>query len=443
MKWARNRAWAGVVSAGLAAWVVGWAGGAAAAPVSPATPPAIDLSKVDPRGQKVVFWHHYTRERKETLARIIDEYNRTNPYGIQVQAEFMGTHKDIYGKVLAAVQQGSLPQLVDAYHNQAREYYKLGAVTDLSPFMYSAAWGLPDVVRKDYIEELLTGDNFQGVQVAFRPHFSVELLYYNRDWLTELGYAKPPQNWSEFTQMCRKAKAQPFSRSPDPGRSLGFMLEEDASRLASMVFSRGGDFANPEGTGYVFDTPAVKTSLSMLRQLLRDGAVEVFREPYADRRAFSTGQVLFAMRSSSGLLAFKTDIESGLDFDWDLAPVPYEGPAPVNNVYGSSVSVCGSTPERELASWLFLKWFTEPYQQTRWVQGSIYFAVRKSAVQEYEPYFRRTYTFLGTGKSEPALPRYEEVRKLVVKAMVGIVNGEDMDKTLARLQWEANQTPTK
>ncbi|MEW6754959.1 MAG: extracellular solute-binding protein, partial [Candidatus Latescibacterota bacterium] len=181
-------------------------------------------------------------------------------------------------------------------------------------------------------------------------------------------------------------------------------------------------------------------SLGMLRNLLREGAIEVFREPYEDRRAFSNGQALFAMRSSSGLLAFRTDIESGLDFDWDVATVPYEGPGPVNNIYGSSISVCRSTAQKELASWLFLKWFTQPAQQTRWVQGSIYFPVRRSAVQGYDPYIRRAYTFLGRGKSEPSLPRYEEVRKLVAKAMVDVLNGQDMDRVLSRLEWEANQT---
>ena len=444
MERAKFITWVRMLIVGMLAGVWGYPGGAQAGTSPVPGEGGANLEKVDPKGQRVVFWYHYTRERKETLARLLEDFNRTNSYGIQVQGEFVGSHKELYAKMKEAIQTGRLPQLVDAYHNQAQEYLRAGAVIDLAPYMDSPQWGISEADRKDYLEELLAGDNFQGVQVALRAHFSVELLYYNKDWLKELGYEKPPQNWSEFAQMCRKAKAQPFSRSLDPGRSLGFMLEEDASRLASMVFSRGGDFMNADNTAYTFNTPQAKAALSLLRELRGEDAIELFSQPYADRTAFSTGKVLFAMRSSSGLLAFRNDIEAGLDFDWDVVSVPHEGPAPVNNIYGSSISVCGSKPEQQLASWLFLKWFTEPAQQKSWLQGSIYFVVRKSAVRGVEPYARWTYTFLGTGKSEPSVPGYESVRGLVAKAMVDILNGAvDTAPALSRLEVEATQTLRK
>ncbi|MEW6753763.1 MAG: extracellular solute-binding protein [Candidatus Latescibacterota bacterium] len=234
---AGHRAGVRALIAGAVVCGAGLAGQAAAAP--PAAT-GIDLEKVDPSGQTVVFWYHYTRERKETLTQLIEEFNATNPHGIKVRGEYMGSHPDIHARMTQAARQGSMPQLVDAYHNQAREYLKAGAIVDLTPYMASPAWGLVDTVRADYLDELLAKDNFQGVQVAFRPHYSFELLYYNEDWLRELGYRQPPRTWVQFAEMCRKARAQPFSRSADATRTLGFMLEEDASRLASMVFSRGG-----------------------------------------------------------------------------------------------------------------------------------------------------------------------------------------------------------
>ena len=57
-----------------------------------------------------------------------------------------------------------------------------------------------------------------------------------------------------------------------------------------------------------------------------------------------------------------------------------------------------------------------------------------------EPYFRRTYTFLGTGKSEPSLPRYEEVRRMISRAMVDVLHGQQMDRVLGRLEFDANRT---
>ena len=84
------------------------------------------------------------------------------------------------------------------------------------------------------------------------------------------------------------------------------------------------------------------------------------------------------LRSTSGLPFVEDGVASGAGFDWGVAAPPRTGLEPVVNFYGASVSVCRTTPERQLAAWLFLKWFTEPPQQARWVKASNYFPARRS-----------------------------------------------------------------
>jgi len=400
----------------------------------------VDLEKVNPQGQEVVFWYQHTHERGQAMQALIEDFNRTNPYSIRVRGEFAGDYHEIYNKMRLGIQEGSLPQLVVAYRYQAQAYSQAGGVVDLNPYMDSPKWGLSEEERADYVQAFLEKDNVQEVQIAFRPQFSMELLYFNADWLGELGYDGPPGNWSEFAEMCRRATEQPFSRSADPQRSLGMLLEVDASRLASMVFSRGGDFMNAWRRAYTFNTPPVKESLALLRELVRDGAVELFREPHADRVAFSSGRALFAMCSSARVSLFRSAVDSTGGFIWDIAPVPHEGTKPVMNVYGASLAVCKTTPEQQLAAWLFIKWFTQPAQQNRWVQGSNYFPVRKSTAPELADYFRTAFHLLEYGKSEPAAVRYESVREMVENAMVRILDGADMDPVLSQLEREANKT---
>ncbi|MFH1568581.1 MAG: extracellular solute-binding protein, partial [Gemmatimonadota bacterium] len=320
-----------------------------------------DPETSEPQGAEVVFWYQHTSERETALLAMIDEYNRTNPYGIRVRGEFAGKYDDIYNKMLVGLQGGTLPNLVVAYQNQAREYHHAGGLVDLRPYMDSPRWGLTPADRADYVKAFLAQDFIEGAQICFPPNRSIEILYYNADWLRELGYTAPPVTWEEFAAMCRAAHARPYSRSHNRNRSLGFLFEADASRMATMVFSRGGDMMNEAVTAYTLDTEAMRASLSLMQELKQEGAVDLLSEAFADQSDFAVGQVLFIIRSSSGLPFVASAVEDGgLDFDWNVCAPPYSTPEPVVNAYGASLSVCHSTPARQLASWLFVKWFTAP-----------------------------------------------------------------------------------
>jgi multiple sugar transport system substrate-binding protein/sn-glycerol 3-phosphate transport system substrate-binding protein len=407
---------------------------------------AVNLEELDLQDQEIVFWYQHTREREEAMLALIEDFNRANPHGITVRGEYAGNYGDIYNKMMVGLQGGALPNLLVAYQNQAQVYYLADGVVDLTPYMNSPKWGLSPEARQDYFQSFVNQDNVDGVQVGFPPNRSMEILYYNVDWLRELGYEGPPRTWEEFAEMCRKAHAQPFSRSERKARSLGFLIEADASRLASMVFSRGGDFMNPAGTAYTLNTSEAREAMQMVQNLVEEGAVELLSERYGDTRDFSVGQVLCAIRSSSGLPFFKSGVSSGLGFEWNVGPLPHTGKQPVMNAYGASVSVCRTTPEQQLAAWLFVKWLTEPEQQARWVRASNYFPVRRSTARELDDYFeknpryRTAYELLDYGKSEPAVVGYEPVRRLIAQSMVEIVEGTEVGPVLERLERNANAT---
>jgi len=406
---------------------------------------AVDVETVDPTGAEVVFWYQHTTDRETALLELIDEYNRTNPHQIRVRGEFAGKYGDIYNKMMVGLQGGSLPNAVVAYQNQAREYWYADGLVDLAPFMNSPRWGLTDADRADYIQAFVKQDFIEGAQICFPPNRSIEILYYNVDWLAELGYDGPPQTWDAFAQMCRRAAAQPFSRNENPGRSLGFLFEADASRMATMVFTRGGALMDPDASAYTLASPQMNEALTLMQQLMAEGAADLLSEPYADQSEFAVGQVLFIIRSSSGLPFVTSAVEDGgLDFEWQVGPPPRVGADPVVNAYGASISVCRAAPERELAAWLFLKWFTAPEQQARWVRASNYFPVRRSTARELAEYFeqnpryRQVYELLDYGRYEPSVAGYQPVRRLIQETMVKAVTGGDIDAILESLNREAN-----
>lgn len=407
-----------------------------------------DLETLDPQGQNIVFWYQHTGEREEALQELIADFNQTNRHGIAMRGEYMGRYGDIYNKMNVGIQSGSLAaNLVVAYQNQALAYYQADGIVDITPYMDSPKWGLSPEERSDYVQAFLAQDNLGGVQVGFPPNRSMELLYYNVDWLRELGYDEPPATWDDFAALCRLAPEQPFSKNENPERSLGFLLDVDASRFAAMVFSRGGDLVDATGTAYALNSPEVKAVLELMQELARDDAIDIASERDGELNEFVTGQILFSQDSSSGLPFYKSGIEdSGLDFAWGVTHPPQTGARPVVDVYGASVSICASTPEKQLAAWLFLKWFTAPEQQARWVRASNYFPVRKTTAQALESYFEQNphyavaFGMLDYGKSEPTLAGYEQVRRQIQEAMIEAMEGGDIEQVVEELQRTANQT---
>ena len=403
------------------------------------------LEEIDPSGAQVVFWYQHTQMREEALLELIEDFNRANRHGIRVRGEFAGRYSDIYNKMMVGLQGGELPEIVVAYQNQAVVYDMGEGLVDITPYMNSPKWGLSALERDDFVQAFLAQDFINGRQICFPPNRSLEILYYNADWLRELGEEGPPATWEEFARLCRLAEARPFQAAQPVSRSKGYLFEAEASRMATMVFTRGGDFMNVARTAYTLDTPEMLKALTMVQGLIREGAVDLLGERYEDQTGFALGQVLFMIRSSSGLPFVASALaDAPARFEWDVAPPPRAGEDPVLNVYGASVSVCRSTPEKQLASWLFLKWFTSPEQQARWVRASNYFPVRRSTAAQLAGYFEenprygKAYGFLDFGKTEPTVPGYEAVRRKIAEAMVEVAQGGEIPPVLTRLEKEAN-----
>ncbi|MDA0335127.1 MAG: extracellular solute-binding protein [bacterium] len=394
------------------------------------------LAAVDPVHQDVLIWYTHEGAREQTLLDMYDLFNTSNPHGITVRGEHIGEHDELYRQMLLGIEGGPLPQIVEAYQNQTQTYHREGLIADLEPYMTSTLWGLTTKDRADFIPEFLQQDNINGVQTALLPNRSMEVLYYNQQWLEELGFEDPPADWDTFIEMCAAAHNRGFSGSQGT-RNLGILWERDASRLASIIYSLGGHLMDAGHTRYTYDTPETRQALGMMRDLVQSGAAAL-TEDNGDLDAFVAGEVLFAQRSSASAPQFDEAI--GDRFAWGVAGLPTNQLEPVENVYGASLAIIKNTPEQQLASWLFIKWFTETEQQDRWSTATGYFPVRRSIAHRLGPYFRVAYNLLQYGRPEPSVGGYEPVRALVVDVMIAVIGGADMQKALADLESAANAT---
>ena len=353
---------------------------AAAAKVSNPPKAAAEVDAIDLKGKNVAvtYWHNRPQKDQDFLQGMLDEFNKSNPYGITAKAEIAGaSYPDVYNKVNAAIQAGQPPELSVAYQNQAAFYRNQDAVIDLTPFLQSKTYGLSEADAKDYFQTFLDSDanpQFKGERLGFPTQRSMDVLYYNADWLKQLGYDAPPKTWKEFEEMACKATNK-------DQKKYGWAFRHDASNFASLVFTRGGRILAPDGQSYVFNSPEGVDAVQMIQRMFEKGcAVEIpTSERNGEQNRFANNEVLFVLGSSSGLPFYADAVSKGGKAKWDIALPPQSGPKPAINLYGASASVYNTTPEKELAAWLVLKFLGEKAQTTRWAAQTGYLPVRQSA----------------------------------------------------------------
>jgi multiple sugar transport system substrate-binding protein len=405
---------------------------------------------VDPTGATVLWWHQHTGARDEGLQQLVTEFNETNEWGIEVAAEYAGGYAEIYDKMIAAISANDptlLPNLVSQYPNGLAKFELSDALVDMDELISSPKWGLTEEEIADFFPGTLEA-NVSPVfgdghfQLALPPQNSMEVMYYNQDWLTELGYDGPPTTWAEFAEMACAAT------DPDAG-TIGYEISTDASRFSSLIFSRHGTYFEADGSAFDFTNDTVIETMSFMKDLYDQGCIGDMAEAYGDQTDFGNYKTLFTIGSSSGLPYYDSAVKSGEqgEFLWGVAALPYMdgGTEPVMDIYGAPIAVAKTTPEQELAGWLFLKWFTAPEQNARWAKISNYFPVRTGALallSDYlaeNPIYQAAFDLLPYGTFEAQwCACYEEVRRLMNDAYVAILDGADIEATLTQLQADAN-----
>lgn len=341
------------------------------------TPDMVDAIDLTGKNVEVVYWHSRPQKDQDLLQSMLDEFSKSNPYGVKARAEIAGAnYNDVYTKVSAAIQAGQPPEISVAYQNQAAFYRAQGAVIDLNPYLNSKKYGIPAEDLKDYFQTFLDSDinpQFKGERLGFPTQRSIEVMYFNVDWLKKLGQDTPPKDWKTWEDLANKG-------SDASTKKFGFAFKHDASNFASEVFSRGGRILSADGSAYVFNNQAGVDSIALLQRLFKSkSAVEVqTSERNGEQSRFANGDVLFVFGSSSGLPFYRDAIDKGAKFKWDIALLPSTD-KPAVNLYGASISIYKTTPEKQLAAWLTAQFLSQKPQTTKWAIATGYLPVRQSA----------------------------------------------------------------
>ena len=402
----------------------------------------------DPSGQEITFWHVHSGPNEELLNELVQEFNESNEYGITVTALNQGNYGDLFQKMLPVLGSEDMPNLLLAYQNQAATYQLADALVDMRPMLESDQWGFDEAARNDFFEGFIQSDvfpTFDNAQLGWPPNRSMEVMFYNQEWLQELGYDSFPSSPEEYREVVCAASQNPFSGAQGES-AVGLEISTSASTFASWVFAFGGDVYDDESGQYTYDSPEAVEALSYLQGLIEDGCAAIETERYGAQANFGIGTTFSTSGSSVGIPYYESAVDAGAQFDFSVAAFPHTTAEPVMNVYGPSISITKAGGEdAHLASWLFIKYLSTPEAQAEWARTTNYFPVRESVAAELEEYFAQNPKFetafelLQYGTAEPATPGYDFVRDLVNEAMAEIFTGADVEETLTDLNEEANE----
>ncbi len=395
----------------------------------------------DPSGQVITFWYQHSGAREKIMQGMIDDFNASNEWKIKVQGKYAGSYDEIYNKIVQGIPDHQVPELTVAYSNQAAVYAKNGGIIELTPFIESSKWGFTKAELDDFFSFTEKGDylpEFKG-RYGFPNQRSMEVLFYNEDWLRQLGFDHPPYTWEEFESMACAAS------NKNDGK-VGYVLSVDPSTFADMLFNRNGSLINADGTSYAFGDQAGLEVITFLHELSEKGCLSIETTEKQDQDEFSAGRALFTFGSTTGLPDYLRLVSGGANFNWSVSTMPSSLKSPSVSVYGASLSILKTTPEKQLAAWLFIKWLTAPEQTAYWAQSTGYFPVRRSAAELLKNYFSenpqygKAFSFLDLDIAvEPGLASWTECRNSISKMFEAAPRGGDPNALLKNAQDECDR----
>jgi multiple sugar transport system substrate-binding protein/sn-glycerol 3-phosphate transport system substrate-binding protein len=383
-----------------------------------------DLEDVDPSDQVVVFWYPYTQGQEELLLALIDQFNASNEWGITIIGEYAGSSDDLYNEIFARIESDALPDLVIAEQHQVAAYAAEDALVALDPYVESKAWGYTDENLEDFFPVALAADRVPQFdnRYGWPLYLSMEVLYYNEDWLIELGYTEPPDTWANFSDMACTA-------SDSEVGTYGYEFSIDALTFVDMLLNQGGQMLGEDARAYTFDSEEGLAALAFIQDLLSRECAVLKTERFGARTDFGAGRILFTIDSISDLSQYRRDVAEGAGFTWSISHLPTTLSEARTSVRGPSFSLFQSTPEKQLAAWLFFKWFTAPEQQARWAQTFGVLPVRSSTadlLQDYieeNPRYAIALDFLDSEvAAEPGVAGYGECQEAMQEMLSAIAS---------------------
>jgi ABC-type glycerol-3-phosphate transport system substrate-binding protein len=394
-------------------------------------PRGIDWSAVE--GLELEFWYVWDLDEPGLgMNAIVDRFNQENEWGISVIPRDRGLVLDPLASVESAFEEGQIPHIMVGDSSVLTGWYQSGMIIDLNPYFEDPVAGMIADEQEDFFPDLLNEFDLTGsarLGVPFSQ--SIQVIYYNKSWAEELGLSSLPRTANDiWDQSCV------LTTEGDPA---GVVLSPQSANILSFIYAYRDD-PLLEDEEYKFSSWRIQQFVEDWKELILAGCGQLiynYPNPMAvegEFERFNQRQALMIMGSS----VMQEHIQMGADQagevdEWQmLAFLGLEGTkAVVSEV--QSVFIFESTPETELASWLFLQYLISPEVQAEWSQYSGYYPTRKESLkflQEFRienPEWASGLDVLNNSRSAPLHPSWQVVKLAVEDAFEELLANPELE----------------
>jgi multiple sugar transport system substrate-binding protein len=366
------------------------------------------------RGLHIQVWHAFSGSAADVFTTQLAMFNTVNEWGIVAYQTPQGDYPSLFDAVNTALGSDTQPDLVAAPPEQVLAWDASGAVVDLNPYVGDQNWGLGSDAIADFPAAFWAQDLVNGKRLGVPSQRSARFLFYNVTWAHELGFDQPPATADEFRQQVCAANAS-FRKDTDPTNDGygGWIVDTDWMTVYPWLLAFGGGVT--EGGGYRFASDANLAALNFMKDLYDKNCAFLSTEP-TPYESFARRSALFVtgdLSEAATLTATMTRLKS--TDAWTVLPFPgSDGSAVI--AYGPSYTLLKSTPAKQLAAWLFVRWMLSPENQAQWVKATGDLPLRTSALDllaEYRaahPQWVAAVGYLSQFQGTPQLASWRKVR---------------------------------
>lgn len=325
----------------------------------------VDLQSLD--GLQITFLHPWSAATGRMIDMLVDEFNQSNEWGIHVITREPGSTGMVI-QTLRADDESEKPINVSAVpiHELLHQDQNQRAVVDLNPYVYSKDFGFAKEqvlgFSPAFWNENLVGGKLFGIPAQQNG----AVLFYNTTWAVDLGYAELPQSPAALRLRLCAANAS-FRKDADRLNDGlgGWVISTDAGTLFSWL--QGFEALDNSQPLETLTSKNGEAAFRFLFGLQKDACAWTGRmpEPYD---YFATRQALAYSGTTQDIPPQLAAFERADNTDeWKVMPYPANG-EPFLITDGLSFGVFESDDEHQLASWLFVRWLSQPVNQARLLQ---------------------------------------------------------------------------
>ncbi len=321
-------------------------------------------SGYSPDNVEITAGHHLSSETLQGFKEITEEFNKTNSYGIKVRLQKSGGNYEY--------------DMIFCGPSEASSLLRDDSSIELSPLISHPVWGIKGGRSIFYPQAVKQSDywDFSRRVTSIPLLMTADLLLVNTEVFKNHGYKGIPRSWFMMNLMLHN-----LNKKIDMP-VLG--LDPGAASITAFINARGGSVNGFGGFNYNLTNPSLNRSLRYIKRLKRKKIIALNSTKYVNQTDFAFGRLPIVFTGINGLKYYHELITlTDPEMQWHAALMPSRQPGDTITVNCTcSAAIINNGIERQLASWLFIKWLTEEEQQYKLAEKTFYIPAVRSTVKK-------------------------------------------------------------